>query len=234
MRRGRAITAVCLGVPAVLVVSLTLHLLRRDRINTALADAIARNDGNGVASSLSSGADPNYSMIDLQHSIMQRLYDVTHRSAEHVPLYGYSGSALLAASAHLRDLPPDSSSMSADVEGEGPTQKSIEVLSALIHSGANVNVKDFEGTTALMCAAGSGRLDTMQLLLDHGADISAKDNEGYTALMWAASRNKTAAIKLLLSTAGNPSQANLQRSEALRIAEPKHTREAIEVLRGRR
>lgn len=233
VRRVRTIVLASLGILAVALVWLAFDMVRRDRSNTALAVAIYNNDSKGVEAALASGADPNYNMVDLQHTIEQKIYDATHPSEEHVPLFGTMNSALLSASAHLRDL-PDTDLQGADQDGIGPTQSNIKILSALVRSGANVNATDYEGTTALMCAAGSGRLDTMQLLLDHAADTGAKDNKRYTALMWAASRNKPAAIQLLLSKESNLDQADSDRGEAVKVAQTKHNRAAIDALSGGR
>lgn len=52
-----------------------------------------------------------------------------------------------------------------------------EMVRALLECGADVNVQDDEGSTALMCASEHGRAEIVKLLLDQpGCDISIVDN----------------------------------------------------------
>jgi ankyrin repeat protein len=52
-----------------------------------------------------------------------------------------------------------------------------EMVRALLDCGADVNVQDDEGSTALMCASEHGRAEIVSLLLDQpGCDISIVDN----------------------------------------------------------
>lgn len=52
-----------------------------------------------------------------------------------------------------------------------------EMVRALLECGADVNVQDDEGSTALMCASEHGRAEIVRLLLEQpGCDISIVDN----------------------------------------------------------
>lgn len=52
-----------------------------------------------------------------------------------------------------------------------------DMVAALLACGADVNVQDADGATALMCASEYGRLDTVQLLLAQpGCDLTILDN----------------------------------------------------------
>lgn len=52
-----------------------------------------------------------------------------------------------------------------------------DMVAALLQCGADVNVQDADGATALMCASEYGRLDTVQLLLAQpGCDLTILDN----------------------------------------------------------
>lgn len=52
-----------------------------------------------------------------------------------------------------------------------------EMVRALLDCGADVNVQDDEGSTALMCACEHGRAEIVTLLLEQpGCDISIVDN----------------------------------------------------------
>ncbi len=50
---------------------------------------------------------------------------------------------------------------------------------------ADVNAKDREGRTALMCAAWNNSIEVAKYLLEKGAEINAKSKYGGTALLWA-------------------------------------------------
>lgn len=52
-----------------------------------------------------------------------------------------------------------------------------EMVRVLLECGADVNVQDDEGSTALMCASEHGRAEIVKLLLEQpGCDISIVDN----------------------------------------------------------
>ncbi|KAM8822278.1 KN motif and ankyrin repeat domain-containing protein 3-like [Synchiropus picturatus] len=72
-----------------------------------------------------------------------------------------------------------------------------EMVLALLECGADVNVQDDEGSTALMCASEHGRAEIVKVLLEQpGCDISVVDNDGSNALSIAleASHNHTAVL----------------------------------------
>ncbi len=55
------------------------------------------------------------------------------------------------------------------------------LVETLLAAGADVNVRDENGRTALMLASLGGHLKTVERLLDAGAHVDAKDGEGKTA-----------------------------------------------------
>jgi uncharacterized protein len=57
---------------------------------------------------------------------------------------------------------------------------SVENARILIKAGADLNAKDKDGDTLLMCAAMIQSYDVMYLLLEAGADFRAKNSLGYT------------------------------------------------------
>jgi ankyrin repeat protein len=63
-----------------------------------------------------------------------------------------------------------------------------ELIKVSLKAGANVNLQNNEGRTALMlaamkCTTDSSGPETIKVLLEAGADVNAKDNYGGTALM---------------------------------------------------
>ena len=66
-------------------------------------------------------------------------------------------------------------------------------------SGAQVDIKDGFGMTALMFASKNGYFEISKLLLDHGAQVDTKDNNtGKTALINASEYGRLSVLKLLL------------------------------------
>ena len=61
-------------------------------------------------------------------------------------------------------------------------------IEGLLDRGADINVKNKKGFTALILAAWSNRIEKVQLLLDRGADINIKNKEGATVLNYAFSK----------------------------------------------
>jgi ankyrin repeat protein len=86
----------------------------------------------------------------------------------------------------------------------------------LLGRGADVNLQDTTGKTALMHAGrfsigdGYDQLAIVTMLLEHGADLNLQDQMGRTALMHAASRNAYIIVETLL---GRGADANLQDRE---------------------
>jgi len=85
----------------------------------------------------------------------------------------------------------------------------------LLSRGLDPNVRDAEGTPALMAAALFAGADCVQLLLDRGANPNAADAAGATALMWAIP--DVAKVKLLVAHGAdvNAQSVNLRRTPLL-------------------
>ncbi len=76
---------------------------------------------------------------------------------------------------------------------EGETNK----IESLLAFGADVNVKDESGKTALMMAVEGGYFRTVKILIDNDIQINVRDNDGWTALSIAEYSGHTKIIELL-------------------------------------
>ena len=75
----------------------------------------------------------------------------------------------------------------------------------LLQNGADVNIKNDLGTTALIRASRNGYKDVVEVLLEGGADVHQKDNDGETALMAATDKETKKVIKEhIKKTSGEP------------------------------
>ncbi len=88
-----------------------------------------------------------------------------------------------------------------------------------LKNGADVNVKNKNGATALMWAAKfSQNPKVIEVLIDEGADVNAKDNDGFTALMLASGFQKTDTVKALLKAGADVNAKNKDGATALMSA----------------
>ena len=71
------------------------------------------------------------------------------------------------------------------------------IAKALIYHGANVNVKNYNGATALIYATMFKKINIIKLLIENGADKTIKDDSGKTALDHAIMHGMKEAIDLL-------------------------------------
>ena len=73
----------------------------------------------------------------------------------------------------------------------------IEIAQLLIEKGADVNLANEQGVTALMFAAEKGRSDLALLFMEKGAALNAKDKEGQTAIVHAVEEGQADMAGLL-------------------------------------
>jgi len=92
-----------------------------------------------------------------------------------------------------------------------------ERVQSLLSSGAEVNARDEEGSTALMFAALRGDETMVQALLAAGADPDLKDANGETALLFGAGRGADI-VRALLAAGADPNLADGEGQTALLAA----------------
>ena len=69
---------------------------------------------------------------------------------------------------------------------EAAVRGNVGVMKLLIENGADLNMTDKDGWTALMGATVQGHMESVKLLLEQGVEVNAKNNNGETALVMAA------------------------------------------------
>ena len=106
-----------------------------------------------------------------------------------------------------------------------PGQDATEAVQVLLDAGANVDVQNKEGATALMAASVRGHTATVQVLLDAGANVDVQNKEGATAFMAASMKGHTATVQVLLAAGAdvnaqinNPGNLEVHGFTALMIA----------------
>lgn len=65
----------------------------------------------------------------------------------------------------------------------------VAQIEDLVARGAELDVVDNYGQTALMCAISGKQVDIAMSLIECGADVTIPDKEGATALHWAIEHN---------------------------------------------
>ena len=75
----------------------------------------------------------------------------------------------------------------------------LKKVKQLLEEGADVNVKDEKGRTALMFASWYSHKEVVKQLLEKGADVDAEDIYGKTALMYASEKGHKEIVELLKS-----------------------------------
>ena len=89
----------------------------------------------------------------------------------------------------------------------------------LLAKGADPNLRNRKGSTALHEAAYSGYPNIVQMLIDAGADLNVAESEyGYTPIATAAFKGHPDVVKLLLDAGADPTIPNAQGLDAMQIA----------------
>jgi ankyrin repeat protein len=73
-----------------------------------------------------------------------------------------------------------------------------EILGILIDAGADLNIQETDGETALYLCARWNHPEILGILIDAGADLNIQNVYGWTALHWCANRNYPEIAKMLI------------------------------------
>jgi cytohesin len=98
--------------------------------------------------------------------------------------------------------------MSKDQLLQAAEQGDLDGARAALDAGADPDLADRYGITALLRAAGRGDLDVVELLLARGARVDKSSDQGNTPLMLAAARGHRAVVARLLQAGADPKARN--------------------------
>lgn len=101
---------------------------------------------------------------------------------------------------------------------EAVKQPNPLVCKILIDAGANVNIQDQGGSTALINAAQEGHADVCAFLLERGAYVNAQNNQGQTALMLAAMFHYEYVCKILICAGADVHIVDFENTPTLHYA----------------
>ena len=108
----------------------------------------------------------------------------------------------------------------------------MNFMEILLHSGADVNLFDNVGETALMCAAKRGYDRCVEMLINAGADVNVRQHVSgskFSALEYAAKAGSEICVKLLIE-AGADVEAKSATYSALMLAAASGNESCVEQL----
>lgn len=101
----------------------------------------------------------------------------------------------------------------------------------LLDAGADINIRDAHGKTAIMHAARKGWTDSVKLLIEAGADVNDTDEEGQNAFMSAVEgNNRNNIIKVLIDAGADINGINNCGRNVLHIVSSKGNVKLVELL----
>jgi len=109
----------------------------------------------------------------------------------------------------------------------------VPELKGLLDSGVDVNLKrPGDQSTALIIAAGKGRLEVVNLLLTRGADVNLSNRNGWTPLMAAVSSGNRVIASHLLEKGADPNSKHTYGWTPLKLASQKGKEDMVKLLKN--
>lgn len=90
----------------------------------------------------------------------------------------------------------------------GAIDGDTNVILDSLRGGAQINVRDEEGDTALNLASYQGYIDAVKLLLELGSTMELHGKHGMTALLWASQQGHLTVVQTLLAKGSNINTRN--------------------------
>ncbi|MDE0040189.1 MAG: ankyrin repeat domain-containing protein [Gammaproteobacteria bacterium] len=164
-------------------------------VATPLHYAVASRHAEIVSALLESGADPRpHGYFLVRFCIWRDRVDILEAliaagldpSTSEPPRSGIANPAMVGLlKAHGVDYGPDHAEGGWPpivFQSRGDRGGNVAKVRTLIEAGADVNVRNHKGQSALHCAAKAGFVDIVALLLEHGSQVDAQDRQGETPL----------------------------------------------------
>lgn len=98
---------------------------------------------------------------------------------------------------------------------EAAYEGNYSVVADCIQKGVNINVQNWDGTTALLYATALGNKQIVKLLLEKGANVNVQPNNGLTALITASQFGYTEIAEMLLADSAKTDMADNNKATAL-------------------
>lgn len=111
-------------------------------------------------------------------------------------------------------------------------EENLDVMRLLITAGADVNMVDELGESALSTACNEGNTEAAKLLVGAGADVNVANDEGHTSLMSAAMWSDAELVEILLKAGANLDAADDEGYTALDWAKDARAAECVRILRA--
>ena len=154
-------------------------------VDSALIDAVKRQDADAIRRLLGEGADPNEPQADGATA----LHWAAHR--EHTDAV----DLLLGAGADVNAV----NRLGASALFLASKNGDADLIERLLAAGADPGLALPAGETPVMTAARSGTARGVRLLTDAGADVNVREEtRGQTALMWASAQGHHDVMRALL------------------------------------
>ena len=103
-------------------------------------------------------------------------------------------------------------------------------LQHLVAAGADLDLKDREGHSALVLALEHSSAEAVSLLLENGADVNTMNNSGVTPLMLSVKKYSTEAVALLLNKGADPNPKVKPDNSPLMLAVKHSTTKVVRLL----